>query len=210
MTFLPKPFIDQAGNGCHINVSLWQHGKNICHLLHSDEHSVAAHFIEGLLHHIDTLCAITLPSYLSYERIQANAWSGAYAVWGYNNKEAVIRVPVLDQSAERFEIKCADAMINPYLAFAMLMACGFDGINQQRHLRAAVQQNPAHIEACQHDRLPQDLQDSLTALENNQTIAAIIDNDQWLKAYLAVKRADYQLFAELDMTSCYDWLKEIF
>jgi glutamine synthetase len=91
----PKPFPRQAGNGAHIHFSLWDgEGNNLFHDQQSQRgiSTLARHFIGGVLAHLPALVAVTCPSVNSYRRLQPQSWSSAYAVYGFDNREAAIRI----------------------------------------------------------------------------------------------------------------------
>nr|WP_217523351.1 glutamine synthetase family protein [Pleurocapsa sp. PCC 7327] len=94
-SFLPKIFAEGAGSGCHLHLSLWRDGNNI--LPYGDKPGqlspLASQFVAGLLAHLPALMAITTPSPNSYRRILPHSWSGAFRCWGFDNREAAIRVP---------------------------------------------------------------------------------------------------------------------
>ncbi len=131
-SFLPKIFADKAGNGCHLHVSLWQEGKNITGDGSGKLSSTALAFIAGILHHLPALMALTTPSTNSYRRIRPHFWSGAFAAWGYDNREGAVRVPSnpVPPSPTHFELKTSDASANPYLALGAVIFAGLDGIGR--------------------------------------------------------------------------------
>ncbi|MEM1369662.1 MAG: glutamine synthetase family protein, partial [Cyanobacteria bacterium P01_H01_bin.15] len=107
-SFVPKIFEDAAGSGCHLHLSLWDTKKNITHNGAGKLSDVASTFIAGLLAHLPALMAITTPSTNSYHRLQPRCWSGAYQVWGYDNREAAIRVPT-NPSTSQFHSSLASS-----------------------------------------------------------------------------------------------------
>ena len=119
-SFVPKLFADQAGSGCHLHLSLWRDGKNVVYDSANTGRlsSVASHFMAGILHHLPALMALSTPSTNSYHRIRPHCWSGAFRCWGFDNREAAIRVPTFPEppSPTHFEFKTVDASANPYLA----------------------------------------------------------------------------------------------
>src|SRR5438270_1969201 len=139
-TFAPKPFLDQAGSGAHIHLSLWgigtgeRPGKNLFY--DADQRGSLSqygkHFIGGVLRHIRGLVAITCGSPNSYRRLLPHFWSSAYGVYGFDNREGAIRVPSVFWGREadsiNLELKPADHSGNPYLAMGALIAAGLDGI----------------------------------------------------------------------------------
>ena len=93
-SFLPKIFADKAGSGCHLNLSLWQAGENVTGDPHTESRlsRVTEAFVAGILGHLRALCALTLPTPNSYRRIQPHVWAGAFTAWGFDNREATVRV----------------------------------------------------------------------------------------------------------------------
>lgn len=135
-TFMPKPFIDLTGSGCHMHVSLWQ-GKANAFSDAKGELGLSAlgyNFIGGLIHSADALCAITNPTVNSYKRINAPrtisgaTWAPNTVTYTGNNRTHMIRIP----DAGRFEFRLADGAANPYLLPAAVLAAGMDGIRNKR------------------------------------------------------------------------------
>ena len=135
-TFMPKPFPELTGSGCHAHVSLWQGEGN----LFADPagelglSQLAYQFLAGVLAHAEALCALTNPTVNSYKRINAAmtlsgaTWSPNTVTYGGNNRTHMIRIP----DAGRFELRLADGAANPYLLQAGLLAAGMDGIASGR------------------------------------------------------------------------------
>src|SRR5207344_2874298 len=133
----PKPWPDNAGNGCHIHFSLWDaDGRSRFHDASAADHlsGEAVSFLAGVLEHLPGLCGLTAPSFNSYRRIVPQYWAGAYACWGHDNRGAPIRVPSVfrghEEASTNAELKAADATCNPYLALGGLIAAGFDGLDR--------------------------------------------------------------------------------
>ena len=131
-TFMPKPFANLTGSGCHVHVSLWKDGKN----LFEDGNDglglsrTAYNFIGGVMNAAQELCSITNPTVNSYKRINAPAtlsgatWSPNSVTYAGNNRTHMIRIP----GNGRFELRLADGAANPYLLPAALLAAGLDGM----------------------------------------------------------------------------------
>lgn len=133
-TFMPKPFINLTGNGCHVHISVWDTAgkKNLFHDK-KGELGVSAmgyHFLGGLVAHTEELAAITNPTVNSYKRINAPrtqsgaTWSPSSVTFGGNNRTHMVRVP--DEG--RFELRLPDGAANPYLMMAGILAAGLDGV----------------------------------------------------------------------------------
>ncbi|MCS0494402.1 type III glutamate--ammonia ligase [Ancylobacter sp. MQZ15Z-1] len=136
-TFMPKPFIDLTGSGCHMHTSLWSpDGAN----LFEDEDGelglsdLGYSFIGGLIHNAEAMCAFTNPTVNSYKRINAPVtisgatWAPNTVTYTGNNRTHMIRIP----DAGRLELRLPDGSANPYLMPAAVLAAGLDGIQNQR------------------------------------------------------------------------------
>jgi glutamine synthetase type III len=131
-TFMPKPFANLTGSGCHVHCSLWKGGKN----LFEDGNDglglsrTAYNFIGGVMNAAQDLCSITNPTVNSYKRINAPVtlsgatWSPNTVTYAGNNRTHMIRIP----GGGRFEFRLADGAANPYLLPAALLVAGLDGI----------------------------------------------------------------------------------
>jgi glutamine synthetase len=136
-TFLPKPFYGVIGSGMHTHQQLIQRstGRNAFY----DEHGefglsdVGRYFIAGQLAHARGLCAILAPLVNSYKRLVPGYEAPVYIIWGRVNREALIRVPRpgADSQSTRVELRCCDPSCNPYLALAVMLRAGLDGIRRK-------------------------------------------------------------------------------
>ena len=210
-TFLPALYEDAPGNGCHLHFSLWKDGKNITGTSDSSDLSEDANsFVAGVLEHLPALMAITTPSPNSYRRIRPGAWSGAFQVWGYDNREAAIRVPTEPQaSTTNVELKTVDATSNPYLAMGAMIACGLDGLKRGLKLPEAARVAPTSLDASEQRassvrRLPHTLDISLRALAEDPVILDALGK-KLARALIAIRKAeindlkDKTLAAEVDL-----------
>ena len=180
LTFLPKIDKRFAGSGMHLHWSLWRNNQT----LGFDE--TAQYFMAGVLDHLKSLQAITMPIINSYERLQENSWSGVYQIWGIDNREAAIRVPSSLKSGifTHFELKAIDGTCNPYLAIGALIACGMAGIAEQIPLPPAINYQPSQNNVL--SRLAASLSESLECCTADQTLHKAMGADLHT-AYLAVK-----------------------
>ena len=137
-TFMPKPFINLTGNGCHAHVSVWdKSGKT--NQFHDPKGELglsrlAYHFLGGVIHNADALCSFFNPTVNSYKRINAPrtisgaTWAPNTITYGGNNRSHMVRIP--DQG--RFELRLMDGAANPYLIQAGVLAAGLDGVLNNR------------------------------------------------------------------------------
>ncbi len=147
-TFLPKPFFGVNGSGLHIHQQLinLETGKNAFVDAHDDYglSEVGRWFIAGQLAHARSMCAILAPLVNSYKRLVRGFEAPVFVNWGRINRQALIRVPRLStdpQNSMRVELRCSDPSCNPYLALAVMLRAGLDGIQRKLSLPAAMDEN---------------------------------------------------------------------
>ena len=211
-SFAPKPFADQAGNGCHIHLSVWD-AKDGRNLMASDEgpnrlSDFGRHWIAGVLAHLPGLVALAAGSYNSYRRLQPHMWSSAFTCWGLDNREASVRIAsVLWDEAKpslNMELKPADNTGNPYLALGALIAAGLDGVDKALDPGEAVTFDPGAISEADREargirRLPTSLAEAIEALEGDRFLMDAL-GDLLGRAIVAVKRSENALFEGADET----------
>ena len=129
-TFMPKPIYNIAGNGMHLNMSLFKEGKNVFYDPNGERglSKTAYSFIAGLLEHVQGFTAVTNPLVNSYKRLGAGHEAPRYRAWSASNRSALIRIPAARGQAARVELRSPDPACNPYLAVAVCLAAGLDGI----------------------------------------------------------------------------------
>lgn len=131
-TFMSKPVFGINGSGMHTNMSLFKDGKNIF-ADPSDKRGLsreAYSFIAGLLAHVRGMTAVTNPLVNSYKRLVPDYEAPCYLAWSASNRSALIRIPAARGQATRVELRCPDPSCNPYLALAVCLAAGLDGIEK--------------------------------------------------------------------------------
>jgi glutamine synthetase len=206
----PKPWPEAAGNGCHIHFSLWEDERNRFYDRASADglSDTARSFIAGIFGHLPALSALTAPSFNSYHRIVPHAWAGAFVSWGYDNREAPLRVASSFRGAEEtstnVELKSSDASCNPYLALGGLIAAGLDGLERGLHPPAPVAVDPATIP--EEERLaagikpmPSSQLEALDALEADGLLRAAL-GAELTESYLAVRRSEWESYSAGDET----------
>jgi glutamine synthetase len=211
-SFAPKPFADQAGNGCHIHFSVWDAaGERNLFYDRQDAYSLSQtgySFIAGVLEHLSALVALTCPSVNSYRRLQPRSWSSAFTCYGPDNREAALRIPSLfwgdEEASVNLELKPSDSSANPYIALGGLIAAGLDGVEtellpKKNHL---VDVDPAtltleELEQQGIQRLPANLAEAIGALERDEVLTEALGSDL-ARSYLAIRRGDLELFSTRD------------
>lgn len=201
-TFMPKPFSNLTGSGCHVHVSLWSTKDGSCLFEDSSDElglsKSAYHFIGGVMHSAEGLCAITNPVVNSYKRINAPptlsgaTWSPNAVTYAGNNRTHMIRVP----DAGRFELRLPDGAANPYLMPAALMAVGLDGIAAERDpgKRLDINMYTEERKANNGKKLPLNLLDALRALEKSTVLRNALGEDT-VSSYLKLKHDDWNAYS---------------
>jgi glutamine synthetase len=161
-------------------------------VLHAPENpmqlsEVGGHFIAGLLHHLPAVCAITAPSVASYYRLRPGGWAPALNNVGVLDRGAAVRIcpgtlrdPALRAQQFNLEYRVADATASPYLALAILVQAGLEGVRARRELEQLIPQP-----------LPSSLSDALSALARSEMATEALGS-QLLRAYVQFKHAEIQ------------------
>jgi len=207
-TFAPKVLAGKVGNGGHIHVSLWRDGVNAMAGGERRYGMTAAgeSFAAGILAHLPALLAVGAPSVASYLRLVPSHWAGAFACWGLENREAALRfitgVTGDRPQAANFEVKSFDAAANPYLALAVLVAAGRDGLAVAATLPEPVDVDPASLDAA--DRVargiapvPSSLPEALAAFESEKVLRDCL-GEELTDTLAAVRRGEIDLFDGVD------------
>ena len=198
-TFMPKPFENLTGNGCHAHISLWKGKKNIF----LDKHDklglskTAYNFLGGIMKHASSLSTFFNPTINSYRRINAAptksgaTWSPSSISYTGNNRTHMIRVP----DPGRFELRLMDGSANPYLLQASVLAAGIEGLSKRI--------NPGKPLFCNMyedykkypnlSKLPNELKDSLDKIENNKEMNKAFGKEV-IKSYVKLRTAELKDF----------------
>ena len=198
-TFMPKPFENLTGNGCHAHISLWKGKKNIF----LDQHDklglskIAYNFLGGIMRHASSLSTFFNPTINSYRRINAAptksgaTWSPSSISYTGNNRTHMIRVP----DPGRFELRLMDGSANPYLLQASVLAAGIEGLSKRI--------NPGKPLFCNMyedykkypnlSKLPNELKDSLDKIENNKEMNKAFGKEV-IKSYVKLRTSELKDF----------------
>jgi glutamine synthetase len=188
-TFMPKPFTDYPGSGMHTHMSLFEGDRNVFHDPAGEFQlsKIGRAFIAGLLAHAAEITAVCNQWVNSYKRLwggaERTAGAGgeapAYICWGHNNRSALIRVPMYKPkkvNATRIEFRSLDPACNPYLAFALILAAGLKGIEEDYVLPPGAEDDvwaltPAERRALGIAPLPQSLSDACNVMQESELVA---------------------------------------
>ncbi|GIW08607.1 MAG: glutamine synthetase [Dehalococcoidia bacterium] len=203
-TFLPKPIYGINGSGMHCHQSLSDlQGRNLF-ADPSDEYGlseIARSFIAGQLEHARGMCAVLSPLVNSYKRLVAGYEAPVYISWARVNRSALIRVPKVSpgrQDSTRLELRCPDPACNPYLAFAVMLKAGLDGIRRELPLPEPIEENIFQFDEAELRRrnigiLPSTLGEAIDALLEDTVVQDAL-GDHILERFVEAKRQEWDSF----------------
>ncbi len=205
-TFMPKPFENLTGNGCHSHVSLWKGNTNIF-LDTGDKFGLsktAYNFLAGILYSAESLCAFFNPTINSYRRINAPptesgaSWSPSSVTYSGNNRTHMIRIP----DPGRFELRLMDGSTNPYLLQAGIIAAGVEGMDKKRDPGEPLlinmyteQNNYPNLK-----KLPFDLESALENLNNSKELKEAF-GEKVINSYVKLRNNEIDNFNSKDSFS---------
>ncbi len=179
-TFMPKPLYGHAGSGMHVHQSLFRGSVNAFFSADDPHHlsDVAKGFIAGQLRHMREITSIMNQYVNSYKRLVPGYEAPVYVSWAHRNRTALIRVPLYVQGKEstvRAEMRNPDPAANPYLAFAVMLSAGLDGIEKGYELPPSVEPNIYKMNAEERDAigleaLPNNLYEAITATRESELV----------------------------------------
>ena len=202
-TFMPKPFTNHPGSGMHTHFSLFEGDRNAFFDPAAKYHlsNVARQFIAGILRHAPELTLVTNQYVNSYKRLWGGGEAPSYVSWGHNNRSALIRVPLYKPDkgqSSRIEYRAIDSAANPYLAYALLLAAGLKGIENEYELPAETEDNvwdltDSERRAMGIQPLPQSLDHAIRKLEESELAAETL-GEQVFSYVLANKQAEWSAY----------------
>jgi glutamine synthetase len=179
-TFMPKPVNGQNGSGMHVHQSLWRDGKNLFFDKNGPYHLslLAQRYMAGLITHAREISAVLSQWVNSYKRLIEGYEAPVYVAWGQRNRSAYIRVPEYQpgkEHATRIELRAADPACNIYLAFAVMLAAGSEGIRRKYELVDPVEENIYHMSGARQRKfeirvLPRDLEEAVRIMEKSAVV----------------------------------------
>lgn len=217
-TFMPKPFGNFAGSGAHFNMSIrdLKTGKNICVPEGTDPRGcdlapIGYQFIAGILRHLPALCAVAAPTVNSYKRLilkgsnSGITWAPVFQCYGDNNRTNTVRIP---GGGGRVELRLVDPMCNPYLAAALVLSAGLQGIKEnldpgEPHLENMYYKSQAELDAMGIKMLPRTLGEALDAFEADD-LGKQVFGEAMHDSWLTYKRGEWLTY----LNHVSDWEKE--
>jgi glutamine synthetase len=193
ITFMAKPDHSWIGSSCHIHTSLWRDGENAF----AGGPDVFKQFLAGWIAGAKEMAIFLAPTINSYKRYAAGSWAPTTLAWGHDNRTCGFRI-VGHGAAQRIETRIPGGDVNPYLAFAALIAAGLHGIEAGLELPPPLEGNAYESDA---ERFPSTLREAIDALERG-TIARAALGDDVVDHYLNYARTEQRLFDEV--VTCYE------
>lgn len=199
-TFMPKPLFGINGSGMHCNVSLFKNGKNAFYD-EKDELGLsqdARYFIAGVLKHVQDFTAVTNPVVNSYKRLVPGYEAPCYVAWSAQNRSPLIRIPAARGMSTRVEVRSVDPAANPYLAMAVILKAGLDGIKNKLQAPAPVDQNiyvmtPEERKAANIASLPATLFDAVQNLKSSSVMQDALGSHLF-ERFIEAKEIEYDQF----------------
>jgi glutamine synthetase len=193
LTFMAKPHHEWIGSSCHVHGSLWRDGQNAF----AGETDDFRHFLAGWIAGARELAVFLAPTINSYKRYAAGSWAPTTLAWGYDNRTCGFRV-IGQGAGARVETRIPGADVNPYLAFAALLAAGLHGIEHALEPPDVFQGNAYESDV---ERFPTTLREAIDELERGSIARAAL-GDEVVDHYLNYARTEQRLFDRV--VTCYE------
>ncbi len=199
-TFMPKPTYGVNGSGMHINMALFKDGKNIF-IDESDRFRLsreAYYFIGGIMKHMKGITAVTNPLVNSYKRLVPGYEAPVYIAWSVTNRSPLIRIPATHSGSVRVELRSPDPAANPYLALAVCLRAGLDGVVNQIMPPECVEGNIFEMSAGQRaekgiKELPGTLIEAIHYMEKDELVKDVLGEHAYQK-YIEAKKAEWHRY----------------
>lgn len=199
-TFMPKPKYGVNGSGMHINMSLTKDGKNVfadekdTHGLSRDAYA----FLGGIMEHMRGMTAVTNPIVNSYKRLVPGFEAPAYIAWSATNRSPLIRIPAAKGDAVRMELRSPDPAANPYLALAVILRAGLDGIRRQMVPPESVDCNIFHLSGQERrkrkiEELPGTLIEAVACMEKDAFMRETL-GEHIFEKYIELKKEEWNRY----------------
>jgi glutamine synthetase len=202
-TFMPKPIFGENGSGMHVHQSLFKGDKNAFHDP-DDEYNlsdIAKHYIAGLMRHAPEITAVTNQWVNSYKRLVPGYEAPVYVSWARRNRSAMVRVPMYKpgkEAATRTEFRSPDPSCNPYLAFAVMLGAGMEGIEKKYELPDPIEEdifemNPAERKAHGITDLPGNLYAAILEAEQSELVRKVL-GDHVFEKFIQNKKIEWDSY----------------
>lgn len=209
-TFMPKPLFGVNGSGMHVNMSLFKNGENgfFDKEGNMELSETAYQFTAGVLKHATNFTAVTNPTVNSYKRLVPGYEAPCYVAWSGTNRSPLIRIPYSRGLSTRIEARSVDPSANPYMAMAVLLASGLDGVKNKLTPPTSVDRNIYTMDRTEREEngikdLPATLMDALTELKKDEVVVSAL-GDHLYEHFIEAKEIEWDMFR----TSVHPWERE--
>lgn len=205
-SFMPKPLPNEAGSGLHVNISLSQNGLNVFKNVTHGKSDTAESFIAGILAKTAEITLFLNPTCNSYDRF-GSFEAPKFISWSHQNRSQLVRIPAAIGERVRMELRSPDPSINPYLAFALIIAAGLEGIEKNLTLPPAVDADLYTADESVTGSLallPGSLDQAVRLAENSPFVKAVIGRDI-LSRYVEFKKEEAAAFAAAQDKEAFYW-----
>ncbi|MFB9972811.1 type I glutamate--ammonia ligase [Allobacillus sp. SKP2-8] len=209
-TFMPKPLFGVNGSGMHANMSLFKEGENVFFDEQGEEQlsKTAYHFTAGILKHAVNFTAVTNPTVNSYKRLVPGYEAPCYVAWSTQNRSPLVRVPTSRGLSTRIEVRSVDPAANPYMAMAVMLAAGLDGIENDLDVPTPVDRNIYAMNKKEREEngvldLPATLYEALQKLVEDEVMREAM-GEHLLNHFVESKEIEWDMFR----TQVHPWERE--
>lgn len=209
-TFMPKPLFGVNGSGMHVNMSLFKDGNNAFYDQNGELElsGTAYQFIAGIMKHATGFTAVTNPIVNSYKRLVPGYEAPSYVAWSCSNRSPLLRIPNSRGLSTRVEVRSVDPSANPYLALAVLLAAGLDGVENKLTPPPAVDRNIYIMSREEREEnqivdLPGTLMDALTLLKQDEVIINSL-GEHLFEHFIEAKEIEWGMYR----TTVHPWERE--
>lgn len=199
-TFMPKPLYGENGSGMHLHQSLFRGEENAFYDPNTPDRlsEVCKHYIAGIMEHARAITAVTNPLVNSYKRLVPGYEAPVYVAWSYRNRSPMIRIPAKRGLSTRIELRSPDPSCNPYLALAVILKAGLDGIKRRLTPPDPVEGNIYHMSEAEREELgiaslPGSLAEAVRALEQDPLILEALGSHV-ASRYLEAKKIEWDVY----------------
>ncbi|MBP2077743.1 type I glutamate--ammonia ligase [Oceanobacillus polygoni] len=209
-TFMPKPLFGVNGSGMHVNMSLFSGNENSFYDKKGNMElsKTAFHFLAGILEHATNFTAVTNPTVNSYKRLVPGYEAPCYVAWSGSNRSPLIRIPTSRGLSTRIEVRSVDPAANPYMALAVLLAAGLDGVKSKMEPPVSIDRNiyvmdKAEREANGIKDLPATLMDALVEFKKDEVLVEAL-GEHLFEHFIEAKEIEWDMFR----TTVHPWERE--
>ncbi|MEW9677790.1 type I glutamate--ammonia ligase [Lentibacillus sp. L22] len=209
-TFMPKPLFGVNGSGMHVNMSLFQNGENKFFDPEGDMQlsDVAYQFTAGIIKHATNFTAVTNPTVNSYKRLVPGYEAPCYVAWSGTNRSPLVRIPYSRGLSTRIEARSVDPAANPYMAMAVLLAAGLDGIKHKLTPPTPIDRNIYVMDKAEREKngikdLPATLADALVELQKDEVVIEAL-GEHLYEHLVEAKEIEWDMFR----TTVHPWERE--